>query len=352
MYPFLRENRFERRSKEAEMKLDSARSLKQEFLHQLRTGEALAHRAGPESMAVVERRLVASAAPESPSAGGVAIGIAPTGRAGDYNIGVQVQDQNEETRRVVRYLAKVAPGETVVQFVGRVRPMHTNVARPLVPGVSIGHPMVGAGTLGAFVKVAGSSNLHALSNNHVLAASNRGVPGDPIHQPGPYDHKTANTMIGVLATAVDLIPGDAVANIVDAATCEVDESLAGGLEPAFPYGISNVTAPEEGLAVKKIGRTTDETDGSILMFELRNLWVDYGDSLGVLTFDNQIAIIGQQDQPFSSSGDSGSLVFSVDPPAAVGLLFAGSETGPGGQPVTYANPIDPVLEQIHATLAF
>ncbi|MEW1914191.1 hypothetical protein AB0442_38220 [Kitasatospora sp. NPDC085895] len=333
------------------MKLDSARSLKKEFLHQLRTGEPLAHRVAAGPMAVVERKnLSFGAPPQAPSAGGVAVGIAPTSKEGGYSLGIQVQDQNEETRRVVHYLTDMAHDEAVVQFVGRVRPLYTGKARPLVPGVSIGHPLVTAGTLGAFVHVAGSTDVHALSNNHVLAASNRGSSGDPILQPGPYDHGTAADKIGELGVVVELLT---TPNAVDAATCAIDKTLADVLDLTFPYGVTGLAEPEEGLAVKKIGRTTDETNGMILMFELENLWVDYGEPLGVLTFDNQISILGQDgDRPFSEGGDSGSLVFSVDPPAAVGLLFAGSESGPGGNPVTYANPLSPVLEQIHATLAF
>ncbi|WP_406406322.1 hypothetical protein [Streptomyces sp. NBC_01643] len=333
------------------MKLDSARLLKKEFIHQLRTGEALSPRAVGRASAATERHLTSDAPPESPCAGGVAVGITPTEKPGEFGIGVQVQEKNAETQRVVRHLTSNFPHDLVVQYVGRVRALHADKVRPPVPGVSVGHPLVTAGTLGAFVEIAGRPGIHALSNNHVLAACNRGRVGDPILHPGPIDLGTFNDRIGALSAVVDLREGDASVNVTDVAACEIDGALADALDVCFPYGVTGVIDPEQGLAVKKIGRTTDETDGSILMFEIENLWVDYGEPLGALTFDNQIAIQGRDGGLFSDSGDSGSLVFSVDPPAGVGLLFAGSEVGPKGA-VTYANPLGLALEQIHATLAF
>ncbi|MGX9887427.1 hypothetical protein [Streptomyces sp. NPDC002276] len=333
------------------MKIDSVRLLKKEFVHQLRTGETLSPRVVGRAKAATERHLTSDAPPESPRAGGVAVGITPTEKPGEFGIGVQVQEDNAETRRVVHHLTSYFSHDLVVQYVGSVRPLHADKVRPLVPGLSVGHQLVTAGTLGAFVRIAGHSGVHALSNNHVLAACNRGRLGDPILQPGPLDLGTFNDRIGALSAVVDLREGDASANVTDVAACEIDEALAAALDVSFPYGVTGYIDPEQGLPVKKIGRTTGETDGSILMFEIENLWVDYGDPLGVLTFDNQIAIQGRDGELFSDGGDSGSLVFSVDPPAGVGLLFAGSDTGPQG-PVTYANPLDLALGQIHATLAF
>jgi hypothetical protein len=60
--------------------------------------------------------------------------------------------------------------------------------RPIVGGVSVAplsEPFVG--TLGCFVQrqVAGANQVFALSNNHVLADTNRLDPGTLIVQPGP-----------------------------------------------------------------------------------------------------------------------------------------------------------------------
>ena len=72
---------------------------------------------------------------------------------------------------------------------------------------------------------------------------------------------------------------------------------------------------------------------------------------GVVRFDDQIEIQGT-DGPFSQGGDSGSLVFTEgDGARAVGLLFAGSDTGgSGGGGLTYINPITVVLGSLDAEL--
>ncbi|MFE2559532.1 hypothetical protein ACFXGT_26560 [Streptomyces sp. NPDC059352] len=333
------------------MKLDSARLLKKEFLHQLRTGEPLSRLASGRPMAAMSRHLNPDVPPESPKGGGVAVGIVPRENPDEFVIGVQVQDENDETRRVVRYLTSELSQDVVVQYVGRVRPLHVDRVRPPVPGVSVGHPLVTAGTLGAFVEIARRPGVYAVSNNHVLAACNRGAPPDPILQPGPIDDGRLRDKIGMLSASIPLLSAEAGVNIVDVAVCEIDEDVAKGLDLSFPYGVTTLEEPEQGMIVRKIGRTTDETEGSVLMFEIENLWVDYGAPVGLARFDDQIAIQGHNGVPFSEGGDSGSLIFTVDPPAGVGLLFAGSDTGPGGKPLTYANPLALALEQIHATLA-
>ena len=108
--------------------------------------------------------------------------------------------------------------------------------------------------------------------------------------------------------------------------------------------------------VAKHGRTTGRTRGTITAIELDNLQVQY--DIGVVRFDDQIEVQGA-DGLFSQGGDSGSLVFTVGGATtaggalAVGLLFAGSETGgPGGTGLTYVNPIVAVLAGLDAELVF
>lgn len=60
--------------------------------------------------------------------------------------------------------------------------------RPTIPGgVSIAHPLVGAGTLGVLVRDRSTGQPLLLSNNHVIAASNDALIGDPVLQPGSLD---------------------------------------------------------------------------------------------------------------------------------------------------------------------
>jgi hypothetical protein len=56
---------------------------------------------------------------------------------------------------------------------------------PVPIGVSIGHPAITAGTIGA--RVTDGVNVLALSNNHVLANSNLASIGDAALQPGTFD---------------------------------------------------------------------------------------------------------------------------------------------------------------------
>lgn len=68
----------------------------------------------------------------------------------------------------------------------------------LICGISIGHPLVMAGTLGAFVWDKETGELFGLSCAHVIAphgpmvapGSPGAIVGDPIYQPGPFDIRT------------------------------------------------------------------------------------------------------------------------------------------------------------------
>ena len=109
------------------------------------------------------------------------------------------------------------------------------------------------------------------------------------------------------------------------------------------------TAPvDKGISVAKVGRTTGVTRGTVTAFELDNVTIGYDH--GNATFDGQIEIEGAGTLPFSQGGDSGSLVVDQDC-KALGLLFAGGDTGgTNGRGLTYANPIQAVLQALSITL--
>jgi hypothetical protein len=207
-----------------------------------------------------------------------------------------------------------------------------------------------------------------LSNNHVLANSNNAEEGDPIIQPGGADGGTvANDLIAHLERfcLIDFgtLPGsdcglastyagfgNAIAgllgshhrltvlqvnpqevNLVDAAVARPisDDDV---LDEILGIGeISGTTEVQLGMSIRKSGRTTGLTTGTINTIEA-TVSVNY--SLGqVATFENQF-IAG----PMSAGGDSGSLIVAADSQEAVGLLFAGSTNS------TIANPIQAVLD--------
>ncbi len=88
--------------------------------------------------------------------------------------------------------------------------------------------------------------------------------------------------------------------------------------------------------------STALTRGRVTAMELEGVAVAFA-QIGVVRFDGQIEIQGN-DGPFSSGGDSGSLIVNVSR-RAVGLMFAGTDAG-----LTYANPIDVLLASLNAEL--
>ncbi|WP_432543350.1 chymotrypsin family serine protease [Kineococcus sp. SYSU DK002] len=218
--------------------------------------------------------------------------------------------------------------------------------RPLRPGLSIAQQDVTAGTLGGFVTVEGSDGLYVLSNNHVLADSDRAALEDPVLQPGPHDGGTAGDRVGRLARAVPLEAGRG--NAVDAALALLEADVS-EVDLEYPVGrLTGWTDPDDEVAVEKVGRTTGWTKGRITAIELDDVAVQY--PVGVVSFDGQIEVEGDAGA-FSAGGDSGSLVYRPDTRQAVGLLFAGSERGgANGAGLTFCNPIGLVLTALGATL--
>ena len=218
--------------------------------------------------------------------------------------------------------------------------------RPLIRGASVAHEKVTAGTLGAFVTLAGDDATYVLSNSHVLADSGRGAVGDRVLQPGPYDGGGADDVIGHLAKSVPLDPDNP--NVVDCALAKLDDGIDVDLEGLDGALVGVADAAEVREEVRKIGRTTAISTGRVSAVEVDGVPIGY--EIGVLTFDDQVEIEGVGDS-FSAGGDSGSLIYVPSNHHGIGLLFAGSETGgPGGNGLTYANPLTVVLEKLGATL--
>ncbi|GBC71185.1 hypothetical protein HRbin02_00964 [Candidatus Calditenuaceae archaeon HR02] len=204
--------------------------------------------------------------------------------------------------------------------------------RPAQGGVSIGHYMVTAGTLGCLVRD-NEGHVYILSNNHVLANSNNARIGDPIYQPGPYDGGNPNDTIATLWTWTFLNPNGI--NYVDAALARPINIQDVSPDIFYIGKVRGVGMPTLSLHVKKSGRTTGLTRGVIVILRAY-VKVNYL-SLGHLTFDDQIVI---QPGGFSKGGDSGSLVVDENN-RAIGVLFAGSDI------FSLANPINRVMQELN-----
>jgi hypothetical protein len=286
---------------------------------------------------------------------------------------------------------------TDVYEVGYLRAYETarDRFRPVIPcGVSIGHYKITAGTLGAIVTDRTTGEKLILSNNHVLANSNNALVGDPILQPGPTDGgQNPADMVARLERFVALryvgeetpvptpppTPPPSGCDIVDvivnltnflgsllgsskqvtttarvvtqpsqtaaaqAQDNEVDCAVAKPLDPNMFSGeirgigqVSGTKPATLGMRVRKSGRTTDYTEGSVTLLNA-TVNVAYGSKTA--RFTGQI-ITG----PISQGGDSGSLIVDATENKAVGLLYAGSNLS------TIFNPIDKVLTALNVTI--
>ena len=273
-----------------------------------------------------------------------------------WGIGIKSKDETTQTENgVVRVYVREFPGPamperfgnlpTDVIEVGKIIAYQSTPSHPQVLcGVSIGHPNVGAGTLGCLVERDG--NHYILSNNHVLADTNNATPGDPIIQPGGIDGGgSPDDDIATLEPykEIDLsgAPNDidaAIALVGDRNQTRVSAEI---LDIGYPER-DPVSASIDQI-VQKRGRTTERRDGVVVDIS-GDFWVDY--DTGTAWFENQIVVESRdfRPSPFSDSGDSGSLILTQDR-EPVALLFAGSESG-----ITVANPIELVLNHYQVTI--
>lgn len=216
--------------------------------------------------------------------------------------------------------------------------------RPAQPGCSVGFrepsdAFVMAGTFGALAK--NKDGLFILSNNHVLADENQLPIGSSIFQPGLLDGgKKASDQIARLSKFVRMKTSSM--NKVDCAIAKAIKKSLVSNSILFIGPPQGTTPALMDMIVHKFGRTTSYRVGRITSINT-DVSVQY--DTGLFKFGGQIIIKGLNDQPFSASGDSGSLILERATNKAIGLLFAGSATH------TIANHIKDVLTALNVTLA-
>lgn len=243
------------------------------------------------------------------------------------------------------------------------RPVISQQLRPCLAGASIGHMSVTAGTLGFWAKYEDNTRVF-VSNNHVIAASNKANNGDAILQPGIYDGGVyPDDEFGLLAMYVPIVfveekksqccakvfankiisrlfNKDIIANstmkyenTVDCAaamplnTDWVDEKII-GIGEVNPVCVE----PRLGLVCHKYGRTTGYSSGRVIQLDAA-VEIEYDGKKAI--FVNQIVF-----DAMSAAGDSGSLILTKEGNNPVGLLFAGSTE------ITIANPIKHVMAKL------
>src|SRR5512143_1699090 len=295
-------------------------------------------------------------------------------------VGVRNKLAPSEVSRERMIPARIADQPTDVVQYGQIKALElTAKRRPCPPGYSIGHALVTAGTLGAWVRRGQGNERYVLSNNHVLAASNEATIGDFIRQPGRADGGTDDDRFARLTEIVQIRfdgtdgggkkssaalawrgwkwPANQVArlvgcpfrlevrplavpqpypNLVDAAIALVVlEEWVDPVVPSIgePAGIRDF---QLGDRVQKTGRTSEHTAGVVEVVGSQTQ-VDYG--TGTATFDDQIVIRGDAGD-FSAPG---SAVFGEDAFLG-GLLFA------GGEGITIVNRISHVVSLLGVRL--
>jgi hypothetical protein len=210
-------------------------------------------------------------------------------------------------------------------------------------GISMGpsrviNGFIFAGTLGAIV-IDNATNQHAaLTNFHVACVDNTFTIGDRMVQPSRIDTGVVPTdEFGSLAR-------ETLSANVDGAVISIDSGRSSQCQIADIGLVRGTTAATLGMAVRKRGRTTLLTYGTVDGLSL-SVNIDYGDGIGVRTLTNQVSIAADttHNPLFSDHGDSGSVIVN-DSDFVVGLLFAGAGTS------TVANPIAAVLSELNISM--
>lgn len=190
-----------------------------------------------------------------------------------------------------------------------------------------------SGTLGSLVTKGGVQ--YILSNNHVLARSDKAASGEAISQPGLIDAGCRVPTSDTVANLSQFIQlGTKNVDAAIAATISGDVATTGEI---LSVGVpaSTIASATVGRGVAKAGRTTGFTCASIGSVNT-NVSVQYqaGCNSGkkfTISYTNQVVI---NSSTFSAGGDSGSLIVTTDTAQPVALLFAGSSTTTIGNPIT------------------
>ncbi|MEV5240818.1 DNA/RNA non-specific endonuclease [Streptomyces cinnamoneus] len=221
---------------------------------------------------------------------------------------------------------------------------------PVVPGVSVAHVKVSAGTLGCIVFDRKDGTPYALSNWHVLHGPD-GKLGEDVVQPGPHDdNRVARNHLGTLVRSHLGLAGDcAVAKINDRRFLPEISEL--GVAP------EELGEPELGDKVVKSGRTTGVTHGVVRRIDTIAK-INYGGSVGEQAIgcfeigpdpDNLPA-----DGEISQGGDSGSAWMFKTARGRPGKILAGLHFGGegGGDPDEHALACLPgsVFEKLEISL--
>lgn len=207
------------------------------------------------------------------------------------------------------------------------------------PDVPTAGNYIFAGTLGAMVRDRGNGQVMALTNFHVACVNNTWSVGDRMVQPSLLDGGSSANQFGSLTRAT-------LSDDVDGAVITVDTGKASSPTVHDIGDVAGHTPATVGAAVRKRGRTTELTYGTVVSTDF-TVTINYGSDVGTRTLHHQVRIQTDTSRSarFSDHGDSGSVVMD-DNRMVVALLFAGSSDGTW----TFANPIQAALDELNVDL--
>ncbi|HET9649548.1 MAG TPA: hypothetical protein VFP34_15145 [Microlunatus sp.] len=220
----------------------------------------------------------------------------------------------------------------------------TNHYATLQGGISMGPSRaiggyIFAGTLGAIVVDKATGQKAAVTNFHVACVDSSWHVGDRMVQPSRIDTGVVPTdEFGAIARAT-------LSGHVDGAVISIDAGKATSASIVDIGPVKGTKAATLGMAVRKRGRTTGLTYGSVDGLSL-SVSVDYGDGIGVRVLTDQVSVAADttRNAMFSDHGDSGSVIVD-DSGYVVALLFAGAGAN------TVGNPIASVLSELNIDMA-
>ncbi|KEH99929.1 trypsin-like peptidase domain-containing protein (plasmid) [Clostridium botulinum] len=210
--------------------------------------------------------------------------------------------------------------------------------RPVICGYSVGNILYNdsGGTCGCLVR---DNYLYMLSSNHVLAKTNEAPLNSSIVQPAvQYGGKTPGNIVAFLKKFIPLkfIEGRSEPkNQVDCAIVKVFNKSLASPEIAFVGVPKGIGKPKLNEPVKKVGATSELTDGRITNLSTTIL-MDCGSKQALFT--NQIITT-----KITDPGDSGALLLDENN-NALGLCMGGINQ------ITVSNSISLVLKNLKVNL--
>lgn len=217
---------------------------------------------------------------------------------------------------------------------------------PVQPGISVSHPNVTSGTIGAVVYDRTTGHRGILSNWHVLVGSLNAKPGDGVVQPGrKWGGREPADRIGRLERFMLDQHGDAAFAILNASR-EVDNTQA---ETGVTITESRMVRTA-GEVLEKSGATTSVTRGKV--DGVGQYTLDY--SVGPKTIKGFKITAEKDGNPdgleISSGGDSGAVWYSPDDKMGVGLHFGGETNTDPTEEHALACHLPDVLEHLNISL--